>query len=296
MKTREIFLGLAFALIWSSAFTSARISMFDAPPFLLLSVRFLLSGIVALGLATYFGQKVIFSKLEWISIGIFGICQNTIYLGLNFVAMQWLDASMAAVIASLLPLIVTIFSWIFLKETLSRWGVFGLLAGIAGVTIIMSSQISTRSSSTGILLCAIGVLSLAIATIIVRNTPRENMLSMVGIQMLFGSITLFPLSLILETWEVNWTINLLLSFSYTTIFPGLIGTLIWFHLLHSIGPIKAAAFHFLNPFFGVLIANIILSEYLYFHQIVGVTLVTLAIMILQLSNVSKINKDPKNLD
>ena len=291
MKLREILLGLTFALIWSSAFTSARISMFDAPPFLLLSIRFLFSGLMALLIAFYLGQKIVFSSTHWTAIVIFGFCHNTIYLGLNFVAMQWIDASVAAIIASLLPLIVTILSWVIFRETLSKLGLLGLFTGIIGVTIIMSSNISGETRVAGLVLCLIAVIALGIATIVVRDTPKQHMLAMVGLQMLIGSGTLFPLSLIFDSWEINWTYSLMFSFLYTTLFPGLIGTIIWFKLLHSIGPIKAAAFHFLTPAFGVLIANLILSEYLLFHETFGVMLVTLAIIILQISNISKAKTD-----
>ncbi|NHX28214.1 EamA/RhaT family transporter, partial [Escherichia coli] len=43
MDIRAIGMGLAFALMWSSAFTSARIIVADAPPLLALSRRFLIS-------------------------------------------------------------------------------------------------------------------------------------------------------------------------------------------------------------------------------------------------------------
>ena len=290
MKIRNVVLGLTFAIIWSSAFTSARIAMFDAPPFLLLSLRFLFSGTIAILLACLLGQSINFSRKEWYAICIFGLCQNTIYLGLNFVAMQWIDASLAAIIASLLPLVVTIFSWFFLKERLSKLGLIGLLIGLFGVLVIMNSGETSKLNTIGIIFCLLGVIALAIATIVVRNSSAENLLMMIGLQMLVGSFTLFPLSLVFETWEINWTTRLIASFLYTTIFPGLLATLIWFKLLHFIGPIKAAAFHFLNPFFGVLIAHIILSERLIAQQIFGVLLVMVAILILQLSNISKYHR------
>ena len=106
MSPNHLLAGLLFALIWSSAFTSAKIAMFYAPPFLLLSVRFLIAGLIGVCLAKVMGQTLAFSKKDWSSIIIFGVCQNTIYLGLNFVAMQWITASMAVVMASLLPLAV----------------------------------------------------------------------------------------------------------------------------------------------------------------------------------------------
>ena len=290
MKIRYILLGLAFAIIWSSAFTSARIAMFDAPPFLLLSLRFFFSGTIAIVLAYFFGQSINFSKQEWIAICIFGLCQNTIYLGLNFVAMQWIDASLAATIASLLPLVVTIFSWFFLKERLSKLGLISLLIGLAGVIFIMKSGLNSNLNTIGIIFCLMGVVALSIATIIVRNASGENLLMMIGLQMMVGSITLFPLSVVFEVWEVTWTSRLIAAFLYTTIFPGILATVIWFKLLHFLGPIKAAAFHFLNPFFGVLIANLVLSEELVRPQIVGVLLVMVAILILQLSNISTSHK------
>ena len=287
MKFRDLILGLSFALIWSSAFTSARISMFDAPPFLLLSLRFFVSGVIAIGLAYIVGQSINFSKSEWSAIFIFGVCQNTIYLGLNFVAMQWIDASLAATIASLLPLIVTIFLWLFFKEQLTALGLIGLFVGLLGLILIVYPTLQNSFNIVGILFCLIGVLALAIATIVVRNSTNKNMIMMIGIQMMVGSFTLLPLSIAFEVWEINLTLSLITSFLYTTIFPGLIATLIWFKLIYSIGPIKAAAFHFLNPFFGVLIANIILSESLFWQQAVGVLLVTMAILSLQLSNIRK---------
>ena len=58
----------------------------------------------------------------------------------------------------------------------------------------------------------------------------------------------------LETVEIAWSWTLVAAFAYTTLVPGLAATLVWFWLVNRIGATKAATFHFLNPFFGVLIA------------------------------------------
>ena len=70
----------------------------------------------------------------------------------------------------------------------------------------------------------------------------------------------FPFSLIFENWNIEWSTSFILAFLYTTLVPGLLGTLIWFYLVRRVGPVRAATFHFLNPFFGVLVAALILSE------------------------------------
>ena len=137
MDFRSIFLGILISVIWSSAFTSARILMSSAPPFLVLSLRFLISGLLAIAIARLLGQNFNLSRQDWAGILIFGFCQNVLNLGLNFVAMQWIDASMAVIIASMLPLVVAAISWIYFVDKPGIIGVLGLVAGMSGVLLIM---------------------------------------------------------------------------------------------------------------------------------------------------------------
>ena len=65
-------LGIAFALIWSSAFTSSRIVVEYWPPFLVMSVRFLLSGLLALGIGFAAGQRIRLTTAEWRAVVVCG--------------------------------------------------------------------------------------------------------------------------------------------------------------------------------------------------------------------------------
>ena len=56
MDIRAILVGLAFALMWSSAFTSARIIVSDASPLFALSVRYFLAGLIGVGIAAYWDK------------------------------------------------------------------------------------------------------------------------------------------------------------------------------------------------------------------------------------------------
>ena len=57
MDVKVILGGLAFAIMWSSAFATARIIVASAPPLLALSLRFFLSGAVAIVIARAMGQS-----------------------------------------------------------------------------------------------------------------------------------------------------------------------------------------------------------------------------------------------
>ena len=284
MDFRAIGMGLAFAFMWSSAFTSARMIVADAPPMTALSIRFLVSGLIGVGIARTIGQSWRLSAGQWRSIVIFGICQNALYLGLNFVAMQWVEASLASIIASTMPLIVAVLGWLFFGQRLKPLGIAGLIAGFAGVAIIMASRFSGQVSLPGVLLCGLGALALAVATLTVRGASAHgNLLMIVGLQMFVGAALLGLAAVVFEDWQVNWTPRLGLAFAYTTLVPGLLATWVWFRLVSRIGAVRAAAYHFLNPFFGVAVAALLLGERLRPHDILGVVVIAAGILAVQLS-------------
>ena len=284
MKPKALFLGLIFALLWSSAFTAARIIVSYAPPLGTLSLRFFISGVLALIIAKWLRQNFKLTKKQLQATIIFGICQNTIYLGLNFISMQWIDASIAAIIASSMPLLVALLGWLFLGQRLSFVGILGLGVGFVGVILVMGFRMSAGINELGLIYCILGALALSIATLAVRNTNSEgNLLVIVGYQMLIGGGSLFIFSIIFETYIIDLNMKLLLAFIYTTLAAGLIATVVWFWLVNEIGAVKAATFHFLNPFFGVSIAALILGESLSVSDYFGVLIITIGILLVQTS-------------
>ena len=284
MDIRAILMGLTFALIWSSAFTSARIIVLQAPPLTISSLRFATAGIIAITIAYALGQRVHLDRKKWRAIIIFGICQNALYLGLFFMAMQRIEASLASIIASAMPLIVGLASALFLGERLGKIGWIGLVAGFVGVALIMSARMSNGIDVVGIIFCIIGVTALAIAALTVRATSSKgNVFMVVGIQMLIGSLALFIPAILFEVPHFTWTGSLLAAFSYTVLMPGIFATIIWFLLVDRIGATRASTFHFLNPFFGVAIAAVILDEQLTYTDIIGVLIVMAGIFAVQVS-------------
>jgi len=286
MDFRAIGMGLAFALMWSSAFTSARIIVTNAPPLTVSAGRFFIAGLVTLAIARALGQSLRLSPAQWRLTILFGICQNALYLGLNFVAMQTIEASLAAIIASSLPLWVALVGWVVWRETLSPVAITGLLGGFAGVALIMGTRLNAGVDPIGVLLCGIGVLALTFATLAVRGASAGgNLLTVVGMQMLVGGVAL-TVPAFTETWTFNWSWPLVLAVIYTIFVPGVIATIVWFQLVNRIGTVRAATFHFLNPFLGVAVAALLLGETLGTLDIVGVVIITISIFAVQTSRVA----------
>jgi len=249
-----------------------------------LSARFFLSGVIGVLIARAMGQTWNLSRDQWRATIIFGICQNALYLGLFFIAMQTIEASLAAIIAASMPLIVAVAGRVFFGERVAPLGVAGLIAGFGGVGLIMGSRLSGGVDPFGLGLCIIGVLALSFATLSVRGASSGgNVMMVVGLQMFVGSACLVVAGLALETpsFTPSWT--LLAAFLYTTLVPGVLATVVWFNLVGRIGTVRASTFHFLNPFFGVAIAAVLLGERMGPLDIVGVIIITLGILAVQLS-------------
>ncbi|MEB8388964.1 DMT family transporter [Rhodobacteraceae bacterium KMM 6894] len=284
MDIRSILMGLAFVVMWSSAYTSAKIIVGAAPPVSALALRFLISGLLGVIIAAMLGQTWRLTPSQWRATIVFGICQNALYLGLYFVAMQTIEASLAVIIASTMPLLVALAGWIVFRERLPRLAVMGLIAGFIGVVIIMGSRLSGGVDMYGLTLCILGVMALTVATLVLRGaTSGGNFLMVVGLQMLIASVVLGVVALATEQIVIDWSWTLIAAFAYTTLVPGLAATLLWFLLVQRIGATRAATFHFLNPFVGVSIAAIILHEPLQIYDIVGVGVIMAGILAVQLS-------------
>lgn len=284
MDLKAVTGGIAFGIMWASAFTSARIIVQDAPPLSALSLRFLISGLIGVALARAIGQSWHLTRRQWIATIVFGVCQNGLYLGLNFVAMQTVEASLAAIVASTMPLLVALAGWVAFGQRVRPLGLIGLVAGVAGVALIMGARLQGGADPLGVGLCIAGVISLTVATLAVRGASSGgNFLMIVGLQMLVGSAALAGPALAFERLAVDWSWELVAAFAYTTLVPGLAATLTWFWLVDRIGAVKAAVFHFLTPFFGVAIAAALLGEKLGPYDLVGVAVIAGGILAVQLS-------------
>lgn len=287
MALTPILMGVGFAFIWASAFTTSRIIVTAFPPLTALVIRFGLSGLIGMAVAYGMGQRLQFSTAEWRRLVIFGVCQNALYLGLFWVAMQWIEASAASIIASVMPLLVALAGWAWMGERLRPMAVAGLIIGFLGVAIIMGVRLSHGLNLGGLALCAIGVMALTAATLASRGTGAgPNVFMAVAVQMLVGAAALVPPAVMLE-WGRPLTLNATTGAAmlYSIVVPGLYATWLWFRLVARVGAVRAATFHFLSPLFGVAIAAALLGERFGASDVIGAGVIAAGILMVQLSRV-----------
>ena len=279
-------MGVGFAFIWSSAFTSAKLALEYAPPLLMLSGRFLVAGIIAVSIAVMLGDHLPRGRDRWLRIIILGICQNALYLGLMFVAMTSIEAGLAAIIGSALPLVVAALAPAFLHERIGPIKMLGLALGFVGVIWVMQNHLGDTPDGSlgtvaGIVFAALGTIALGVGTVVVKHGNfGTGIMMVVGLQMLVGSLVLAPLGLALESVsDFNITWPFLAAITYIIIGPSLIATWLWFSLLQRTSATEAGAYHFLNPVFGVAVAWLVLTERFGWSDWIGIGLVAVGILV-----------------
>src|SRR5262245_29635350 len=83
-----------FCLLWSFAFIAGKIGVTDSPPLLFLTARFLLAGVLILGISALRRESF---DLSWRDVAVFavlGVANNALYLGLGYTGLQSVSAGL----------------------------------------------------------------------------------------------------------------------------------------------------------------------------------------------------------
>jgi drug/metabolite transporter (DMT)-like permease len=270
-----------FCLLWSSAFSAAKLALFDCPPLILLTARFLIAAVVMLGAAAMTGaswRKL--ARRDLIALTVLGIANNALYLGLNYMGMRVISSGLSALIVSTNPVLIALLAAFVLNERMTWRKAAGLLLGVGGVAFIVQGRIAGGvDSPVGILFTLGALVSMVGGTILFKKlAPNGGLWIGNGVQNLAGGLVLVPFAFTLESIsEVTPSWPLIISLAYSALLVSVVGYLLWFHLLTRSGATAASAYHFLMPPLGMLFGWLILGEHVAVADLIGIVPVALGI-------------------
>ena len=271
---------MTFCLLWSSAFAAAKLTLAYSPPLLLLAARFLLAAASCWPRSPCRARRWRIDRRDLTVFAALGLCNNAIYLGLNYVGMQSTSAGVTAIISSANPVLTALLAAFFLSEPMTWRKAAGLLLGVGGVVFIVQSRISGKlEDPVGIAFTVAGLLSLVAGTILFKRlAPTSDLWLGNAIQNFAAGVALLPLALTFERVSdvvPDW--RLWAGFAYSALLVSVFAYLLWFHLLRRCGATGASAYHFLMPPLGVLFGWLLLGERLEPVDLLGVLPVALGI-------------------
>jgi drug/metabolite transporter (DMT)-like permease len=270
----------AFCLIWSSAYSIAKLALYDCPPLMLLTVRFLLAGLIMIGAAAFSAD---WRRLTWRDAAVLvllGILNYPLYLGLNYYGMLSLPAGLSALIVSANPVLTALLAAVFLDERMTWRKGWGLLLGVGGVTFVLGSRLHAGlASPVGIAFTLGALLSLVVGTILFKRlAPNGSLWIGNGMQNLAGGLAVAPFAFALErVGDIVPTTTFLLALAYSVVFVSIGAYLLWFHILKVSGATAASSYHFLMPPLGILFGWLMLGERAEPADIIGILPVALGI-------------------
>lgn len=280
---------IAFSLLglaWGSSFLWIKIAVSEIGPFTLVAFRLLFGILGLIAVVTYNRPNWPASQRLWIVLVILGLTNTAI----PFVLISWgethIDSAVAAVLNSTVPLFTMVIAHVFLSDdriTLPR--VIGLLVGFGGVVVLLSRDLDFRSGLSGNVLGQGAVLLAALFYAISgvyarRNTQGLSPIVQALVPLIVADSAIWLAAPLVEMpfrfpqLPLTWIALLWLG-----IIGSCIAYLLYYYLLHSVGPTRTTLVTYVFPLVGVTLGVVFLNELLDWHLFVGGSMVVGSIAI-----------------
>ena len=261
---REYVLLLLLAGMWGSSFTFIKIGVHAYSPLIVAGGRLTFAALVLWAFAWFRKSDLPRGKKAWLSAFAIALIGNAIPFFLISFGETNVDAGLAAILMSTVPLTAVVLAHFFTDdEKLTLGKVIGIVLGTVGVVVLVGPE--TLSGLGGdflfqlaILIAAVGY---AISSLISRNLRDQPRIGSTAVILTFASMILMPFTLIIDQpWTMAFDLTGLLAILYLGVFPTGIAMFLILQLVASAGTSFLVFNNYLVPAVGVLISFIVLNE------------------------------------
>ena len=270
MNSRSIYFAyIALALvciIWGTTYLALRIAVLHFPPFLFTAIRQTVAGLLLLGFMFTAGKALIPSKSHIIRQAVGGFFMISLGNGLVAWGEMHIPSGVAAIICSLMPVVVIVINVMINRDERPTVPIIlGVVIGLIGIVMIFSEHVAEFSKTEyilGITMTFGAVISWAGGSIWIKKKNGEsNPFVNAGIQMLFGGLWLFPLSLAFDDLsDVSWSAEAGWSLLYLILFGSIIAYASYSYALKKLPMTIVSLYAYVNPIVAVLLGWLVLDE------------------------------------
>lgn len=248
-------------LMWGVSFAVYKVSLSDTPPILFAGLRTFLGGVFLAALA-WPSRREIHLRKNWRVYLISSLFNVILFFGLQTVGLSYLPAGLFSVVMYLEPVLVGLFAWLWLGESMTWLKIVGLLLGFGGVATISAGSFQAHLSLPGIVIGVVTAFVWTVGTIYSKKAQeRVNMMWLLAIQFTFGGLVLTGVGSAAESWSaIVWGVPLWTGLAFGMVIGCSVSWILWFALVHEGEASRVAAFTFMVPLLSVIIATIFLGE------------------------------------
>jgi len=259
-----LFFLLTTSIVWGLNWPVMKFALSEWPP---LSSRGWTGVVGALALALYAlarGESLKAPADQWPRLLVSAALNVTLWMFVMSLALLWLPASEAVVIAYTMPVWTALLAWPLLGERLTLLRVVALVMAFAGLASLFGGDGLAASTAKipGMLLAFIGALGFAVGTIVLKRFPIQLPgATSAALQIGVGSVPVALVGSLIEHPDVTvltaagWA-----ALAYMTFAGFCIAYVTWFAALERLPASIAAIGTMLAPVIGVVVAAIGLHE------------------------------------
>ncbi|WP_308636543.1 DMT family transporter [Paenibacillus silvisoli] len=211
-------------------------------------------------------------KKYWAFFILLGAIAIVIYSYLSYASLQFTSATNGALINTLTPALILLFSLLFLREKVSTFQVIGLITSFIGVLIVLTKgnllQLFQTEYNKGDALMFLAVVCWTVYSLLLKKAKGIPPVTLVTNIAIVGLILMIPFLFLqpLQTQEV--TSLGIIGIIYLGVFPAVGSFIFWNQGVKVLGAGKAGITMNLIPVFTAIIA-FTLGQGLVISQIVG---------------------------
>lgn len=274
---------VVLVLAWGSTFAAIKIGLEAAPPLVFAGLRALIGAVVLVPVALLRDGPPRLRRTWGWHVGL-GVANFGGFFALQTLALLALPSGLTAVLIYLQPVLVGLFAWRLLGESMHAAKAVGLLLGFGGIVVVSAEAVTGRLSATGIVEAVSGAVLWALGTVAFKPAvPRVGAWWAVAGPFAFGAVLLLAIGLPVEGWHIDWSWRFVGALLYT----GLVGTtlawVLWLRLLVSGEASRAATYVFFVPLVSIVIGAVFLGESVGVPLAVGAALVAAGVYLVNRS-------------
>ncbi len=261
---------LTATVLWGSSFVAMKYSFQELHPILVILGRLLVASLCFLPFIPSF-TRLPLRRHHILPVLAMGFCEPCLYFLFEAAALQQTSASQAAMITTMLPLMVALFAGVFLGEHITRRTIAGFVIAAAGSLWLSLVSESTTLAPNPVLGNFFEFMAMVCATgyiIVLKHLSRElPPFFLTGVQAFIGALFFLP-SLLLPQVQLPlvWPVNGLLVILYLGTFVSVGAYGLYNFGISKVPASQASAFINLIPVFSIILGFTILGERLSYWQ------------------------------
>lgn len=270
----------AFVLVWSSGYISGPAAVHAVAPFTVLGWRFALAAVLAAALSVALRRPTRMDRDTLVRVALVGVVMNAVQFGLMYVAFDLgLGATLASLFHSLSPVLTAILAAGLLGERVSRVQVVGFGVGLAGVLLVLGSDLDHSGGPVAVLIGGLSMLTLSLGTLGQRWIGTQpDLLWSAAVQFAVSAPPMLALGWLSEgAWPVTDARQALVAVLFLAVVNSIVGLVLLALLVLRGGSGVAASLFFLSPPVTAVLAWVVLDETLSPTQLVGLVVAVVGV-------------------